>query len=77
MAHNTNTDAALTALALIDAQLDKNNESVTALLEPKQDGTEIVRYLLWLTENLLSRAYAGDPHEAVAQFRLAVLRGES
>lgn len=68
-------DAALTALAIIDAALDRDNDRVDVLLEPWTDVAPIMQYFLWLIERLIRVTAGGrDPHEGVASLRRQVLK---
>lgn len=66
-------EAALCALAIVDAAIDHDNRRVDLLLEPWTDAAPIVQYLLWLVERSLDALSGGDPHVAVEQFRRQVL----
>ncbi len=68
-------DAALTALAIIDAALDRNNNRVDVLLEPWNDVAPIMQYFLWLIERLIRVTANGrDPHDGVDSLRRQVLK---
>lgn len=73
--NNHQLDAALTALAIIDAAIDRDNQRVDVLLEPWTDVAPIMQYFLWLTERLIHATARGrDPHEGVEQLRRQVLK---
>ncbi|WP_084021656.1 hypothetical protein [Mycobacterium avium] len=68
-------DAALTALAIVDAAIDRDNKRVDVLLEPWTDVAPIMQYMLWLVERLITVIGQGrDPHEGVDRLRREVLK---
>lgn len=68
-------DAALTALAIIDAALDRDNNRVDVLLEPWNDVAPIMQYFLWLIERLIRVTANGrNPHDGVDSLRRQVLK---
>lgn len=67
-------DAALTALALIEASLAGETQRGHTLLEDGQDAAAIVSYLVWVSDRLLRAVSPDDPGIPVQQMRAALLR---
>lgn len=67
-------DAALAALAAVDAQLNQDQDAIDALIvEPwTTDISPVLQYLLWLCGRLL-QIYTPDAHQAVDRLRAKVL----
>ena len=71
---NQQLDAALAALAMVDAQLDHDQIAVDALIEPwTTDIAPVMQYLFWLCSRQFE-VYTPDAHQAVDQLRASILR---
>lgn len=67
-------DAALTALALVDAALDGElNARGAVLLEPEQDVAAVLAYLVWVITRLLRAVAPEHPRRPIDALRAALL----
>ncbi|BBX69587.1 hypothetical protein [Mycolicibacterium psychrotolerans] len=69
-------DAALTALALVEASLDRDLERAKMLIDSGQDGSAILNYLVLFVDRLARSANPKNPKLITEALRAAFLAAE-
>ncbi len=64
----------LTAVAVVEAFLDRDRERLDSLLAPGENVTAIVQRILHLFETVLISASGGDPHRVLGHVRDKLLQ---